>query len=258
MSTDDPCDATPSNTVGGLGNGPVYFAGYRSGLLHAVSLTRDHDCGDEHDACLDALAEKLQRAAQEDEPAVPDEDDADPIDYEAHAEALWQYLDNIDTLTDVCKGDLAAFNKGAYKQYRKRFQHAASDGCTLTWLPAPDVKPAPAEALQDDAGMLHPLRDYEVFPVGFAVAPITIPASKVGPTPIFDALQAGAAEHARRMVANMEASIVGDPLPYPYPKEEPDDDAFRSGWDAARASMGVGVAETLREAAVGEWVGRRT
>ena len=34
-------------------------------------------------------------------------------------------------------------------------------------------------------------------------------------------------------------------------------DAFRSGWDAARASMGAGVAEALREAAVAEWAGRK-
>ena len=56
----------------------------------------------------------------------------------------------------------------AEKVFQRRWRHATSDGHNLTWLLAPTVSATPCEALQDMAGVLHPLRDYEQFPVGFA------------------------------------------------------------------------------------------
>ena len=34
--------------------------GYADGLKKAVLLARDHDCGDEHDSCIDSLARKME------------------------------------------------------------------------------------------------------------------------------------------------------------------------------------------------------
>lgn len=51
----------------------------------------------------------------------------------AAAETLWQILDDIDTLDDVCKENFVAFNRGAMRLVVRRHEYAKSDGYTLTW-----------------------------------------------------------------------------------------------------------------------------
>lgn len=69
------------------------------------------------------------------------------------ANELWQLLDNIDTLSDVCKGDLAAFARTALKQCERRHRFAASyDGHTLTWSwqtrpVGTDLRPSDGDAI---------------------------------------------------------------------------------------------------------------
>ena len=49
------------------------------------------------------------------------------------AEALWQLLDNIDTLDDSCRDNDAAFRRSAVRLSKMRFEMADSDGYSLTW-----------------------------------------------------------------------------------------------------------------------------
>ena len=52
----------------------------------------------------------------------------------AAAEPLWQLLDDIDTLSDITKGDYEAFYKLAMKAAEKRHKYAESpDGYVLEW-----------------------------------------------------------------------------------------------------------------------------
>lgn len=55
------------------------------------------------------------------------------VQAERHREALWQLLDDIDTLYDACKGDEHSFYEHVKRIHPKRFQHAKSDGYTLFW-----------------------------------------------------------------------------------------------------------------------------
>jgi hypothetical protein len=51
------------------------------------------------------------------------------------AEALWQLLDNIDTLQDVCKSDDVAFRRLVQRHHEKRHEYLTSDGYRLYWPP---------------------------------------------------------------------------------------------------------------------------
>ncbi len=53
--------------------------------------------------------------------------------FKAHAERLWQLLDNIDTLDDSCRDNDMAFRLNTRKHLKARFDIAGSDGYTLTW-----------------------------------------------------------------------------------------------------------------------------
>ena len=58
------------------------------------------------------------------------------------AEPLWQLLDDIDTLDDICKSDDAWFRRAAMDLCVRRHAYAQSpDGQTLTW--STDEPPAP-------------------------------------------------------------------------------------------------------------------
>jgi hypothetical protein len=58
----------------------------------------------------------------------------DRVVLERAAEPLWQLLDDIDTLSDVTKGDFKAFYTAAMKVADKRHSYARShDGQTLVW-----------------------------------------------------------------------------------------------------------------------------
>ena len=47
------------------------------------------------------------------------------------AEALWQLLDDIDTLDDSCRDNDAEFRKQARAYFRARYEHLTSDGYVL-------------------------------------------------------------------------------------------------------------------------------
>ena len=94
---DPTAPVTYSNTVGGLGNGPVYFAGYRSGLLRAAQLARSYD----------DLYRTLAGEAQEDEPSVPDEDDADAFRSGWDAARASMGADVAETLREAAVGEWA-------------------------------------------------------------------------------------------------------------------------------------------------------
>jgi hypothetical protein len=47
---------------------------------------------------------------------------------------LWSYLDHIDTLEDLCKGNLGAFERLVRDTHKKRFDVLESDGYAL-YLP---------------------------------------------------------------------------------------------------------------------------
>lgn len=53
--------------------------------------------------------------------------------FKIRAELLWQYLDNIDTLSDIAKGNLEDFYTSTNKIVKKRFDLAYSDGYNLVW-----------------------------------------------------------------------------------------------------------------------------
>lgn len=56
------------------------------------------------------------------------------VDFAKAAEALWQIIDDIDTLDDWAKGDDRAFRSAVNAFVRRRFEYANSpDGYTLVW-----------------------------------------------------------------------------------------------------------------------------
>lgn len=54
--------------------------------------------------------------------------------FKAAAEALWQLLDDIDTMDDMAKGDDVAYRRGVRKLHQQRASWATSpDGQILAW-----------------------------------------------------------------------------------------------------------------------------
>ena len=53
--------------------------------------------------------------------------------YQAAAEALWQMLDNVDTLGDVYKPELNSYFLAVSTEIGKRFDYIDSDGHKLIW-----------------------------------------------------------------------------------------------------------------------------
>ena len=59
-------------------------------------------------------------------------------DFEWIATQLWDLLDDIDTISDMVKGDDKAYRKGVERIQRERFKYADSNGYVLAWK---DVQP---------------------------------------------------------------------------------------------------------------------
>lgn len=55
------------------------------------------------------------------------------IDYRAHAEFLYGLLDDIDTASDMAKGDDAMYRGLVKKYHQRRFEVADCDGYTVTF-----------------------------------------------------------------------------------------------------------------------------
>lgn len=55
--------------------------------------------------------------------------------FKIRAERLWQHLDNIDTLSDISKGNTEYFYNHTLEIVKKRFDLAYSDGYKLEWKP---------------------------------------------------------------------------------------------------------------------------
>ncbi len=53
--------------------------------------------------------------------------------YKKHAETLFTILDDIDTLSDIAKGDNHLYRVLVEKELKKRFNCASTDGHTLKW-----------------------------------------------------------------------------------------------------------------------------
>jgi hypothetical protein len=58
-------------------------------------------------------------------------------DFKRIAEALWQILDDVDTLGDQCKSDDKCFRSAALVDAARRFEFASSNGYRLTWKEKP-------------------------------------------------------------------------------------------------------------------------
>ena len=58
----------------------------------------------------------------------------DEIDYKQAAIDLWDLLDDIDTLDDMCKGNAYLFRNRVREVVRLRFSIASSDGYDITFI----------------------------------------------------------------------------------------------------------------------------
>lgn len=68
------------------------------------------------------------------------------------AEALWQMLDDIDTLDDACRDDDAAFRRLVRGVQQKRHELATSDGYRLYWKHRGEVLPEYTQACEAAPG----------------------------------------------------------------------------------------------------------
>jgi hypothetical protein len=58
-------------------------------------------------------------------------------DFKKIAEDLWQILDNIDTASDIAKGDDKLYRSLVAQEHKKRFEYAGTDGYILIWEDRP-------------------------------------------------------------------------------------------------------------------------
>jgi hypothetical protein len=70
--------------------------------------------------------------------ALPPEDPA--TDFRAVAERLWSILDDIDTASDIAKGDDDAFRRSVEHLHRLRFEVGSTDGYRVSFRTPDDYE----------------------------------------------------------------------------------------------------------------------
>lgn len=108
---------------------------HRTNQLGEIFIGTCSLCGEEN-LPMEAMQTECanQRGITQDEALIETLDrNAPEIDYKAHAEFLFQLLDDIDTAEDMAKANDKAFRNMVHKIHRKRFDVADTDGHSVTF-----------------------------------------------------------------------------------------------------------------------------